>query len=243
MSDEPEVTQDLPEGETVAETPAIIEAPATGTEQTPEVPEITGSEAEKPKQEPWFQKRINTVTREKYEAERRAQAAEQALAELRSGKPEQTDAPTAPADVDRLVNERAQEIVRTTQFNDKCNEVYSSGKAEFSDFDDTLGNFRMLGGLPQPLLEAVTQLPDAHKVLYALGQNMDEAERIVSLPPVPMALALAKLSMSQPKAKPVSNAPPPIRPIDGAPKGQLDPDDMSTDEWIKWREGELKRSA
>lgn len=242
MSDESEVTQDLPEGETV-ETPANIEAPATGTEQTPEQPETPESEPERPKQEPWFQKRINTVTREKYEAERRAEAAERTLAELRAGKPDQVDAPPAPADVDRQINERAQEIVRKNQFDDRCNEAYSSGKAEFSDFDATLGNFRLLGEASQPLIEAVIQLPDAHKVLYALGQDMDEAERISSLPPVPMAVALAKLSMSQPKAKPVSNAPPPIRPIDGAPKGQIDPDDMSTDEWVKWREAELKSSA
>jgi hypothetical protein len=101
----------------------------------------------------------------------------------------------------------------------------------------------MLGGLTPALLEAVTQLPDAHKVLHQLGQNMDEAARILSLPPVPMAVALARLSQSPAKAKPVSNAPPPIKPIDGAPTGSKDPEDMDMDEWIKWREGELKKQA
>jgi hypothetical protein len=89
-------------------------------------------------------------------------------------------------------------------------------------------------------LEAVTQLPDAHKVLHHLGSNMDEAARILSLAPVPMALELAKLSQSAPKPKPVSKAPPPIKPIDGQPTGTKSPEDMSMEEWVEWREAQLK---
>jgi hypothetical protein len=232
MSEDTGVTQDLPEGEAVDET-ATDNAPATVTEQATEEPESTPDE---PKRKPWFQERIDQLTREKYDERRAREAVEKTLADYNAGRTDDT----VPKDVDRLVAQRAQEIVRETAFNDKCNEVYSSGKSEFSDFDDTLGNFRMLGGLTPDLIEAVTQLPDAHKVLYALGQNMDEAARVLSLPPVPMAMALARLSMSGPKSKPVSNAPPPIRPIDGTPRGQVDPQDMSIEEWMKWREDQLK---
>jgi hypothetical protein len=229
-----EVTQGLPEGETVVETPAIENAPATGTEQAPEQPV---EEDPKPRHKPWFQERIDQVTREKYEEKRRADALEATLAEIRKADP---DKPIQAGEIDRLAAARVDEMLKARQFDDKCNEVYSSGKTEFQDFDDTIANFRMLGGLPVPVLEAVNQLPDAHKVLYALGQDMDEAARILSLAPVPMAVALAKLSMSPAKAKPVSNAPPPIRTIDASPRGEKSPEDMTTAEWIKWREDSLK---
>lgn len=237
MSEEIEVTQASPEGETVPETPAIEQAPETGTEQTPEEQE---EEAPKTKHKPWFQERIDQLTREKYDAIRAREAVEARLTEALANP---DAAPTKTPDVDALAAEKAAEIVRTREFNAKCDDIYSSGKSEFDDFDDTLGNFKMLGGLTQPLLEAVTQLPDAHKVLHQLGQNMDEAARILALPPVPMALALAKLSQSAPKAKPVSKAPPPIKPIDSAPTGTKSPEDMSMDEWIEWREKDLAKRS
>lgn len=239
MSDEPEVTQGLPEGEAVVETPAIEEAPETGTEQTPEE-QVTEDDPPKPKHKPWFQVRIDELTRDKYDERRRAEALEAEVAKYRDLTPPEN---RPPADIDRLATQKAQEIVRQNEFNAKCNEVYSSGNSEFSDFDEKLGNFRLLGGLPAPVLEAVTQLPDAHKVLHALGSDMDEAARIFNLAPVPMAVALAKLSASPAKAKPVSSAPPPIRPIDGAPKGEPDPDKMDTDAWMKWREDQLKKQS
>lgn len=235
MSDETEVPTGLPEGETVAEQPATENAPETGTEQTPEQQE---EEAPKPKHKPWFQERIDQLTREKHDERRAREALEQTIAEMRTADP---NAPKPPADLDRMVSERAAEIAETKAFNAKCDDIYSSGAAEFQDFDDVLANFRMLGGLSKPLLDAVTQLPDAHKVLHSLGQNMDEASRILNLPPVPMALELAKLSISPAKTKPVSNAPTPVRPIDGAPKGQKSPDDMSISEWMEWREAHLAK--
>lgn len=231
MSDNMEGTQPLPDGEAVPATPATQEAPETGTEQTPES-EADKQEEQRPKHKPWFQERIDQLTREKYDERRRAESLEAMLESLRKGEANDNP-PKPPVNIDEEVNKR----LAARQFDDKCNEVYSSGKSEFGDFDDTLGNFRMLGGLQQPFLEAVTQLPDAHRVLYALGSDMDNAARIMSLPPVPMAIELAKLASKPVSAKPVSNAPKPIRPIDGAPKGNPDPSKMTMDEWIKWREG------
>lgn len=236
MSTEGELegTQSLPEGETVLTT-ETNEAPETVTEQAPEE---KAEEAPQPKHKPWFQERIDQLTREKYDERRKTEALEATLADLRKADP---DKPIQTGDIERLAAAKVDEMIKARQFDDKCNEVYSSGKTDFSDFDDTIANFRMLGGLPVPVLEAVNQLPDAHKVLYALGQDMDEAARILNLAPVPMAVALAKLSMSPVKAKPVSNAPPPIRPIDGNTRGgESDPEKMSMNDWMKWREDQLK---
>ena len=237
MNDDTEATQGLPEGETVVEAPAIEDAPETGTEQT-EQPE---DEAPKPKGKPWFQERIDQLTREKYDERRRAEAAEAFAEKLSKGETEQ--APTPP-DVDRLVEQRAAQLAQANQFNAKCDTIYSSGAGEFGqEWDSTLANFGMLGGLNQPFLEAVTQLPDAHKVLHALGTDMDAAARIMSLPPIPMAMELAKLSNRPARTKPVSNAPPPISPLDGRGSVGFDPETSDTGAWIKWREDQVKAKS
>lgn len=222
----------LPEGEAVVDTPADDDAPETGKEQAPD--EAEQKQSEEPKRRPWFQERIDQLTREKYEERRQRESVEARLADTLAD-PEKARANPS-VNIEAEVNAR----LAARQFDDKCNEVYSSGKSEYNDFDTTLQNFTMLGGLPQPLLEAVTQLPDAHKVLYALGQNMDETARILSLAPIPMAMALARLSASPTKARPVSNAPPPIKPITGSSRSVSDPEDMNTEEWMKWRETQLK---
>lgn len=230
MSDGTEATQGLPDGEAVVETPEVTTPPEPGTE-------AQGQEEEtpKPKPKPWFQERIDQVTREKYEAQRRAEAAEALVERLSKG--DKAEAPP-PQDVDRLAEQKAAELVQQREFNAKCDTIYSSGSSEFGpEWDTTLGNFRMLGGFNPTFLEAVTELPDAHKVLHQLGSDMDSAARIMSLPPVKMAMELAKLTNRTAKPAPVSKAPPPITPLDGAGSpGGGEPDASDPVKWIKWRE-------
>ena len=231
--------QDLPEGETAHDESETNTAPDTDTEQSDDAETQAELEPEpKPKHKPWFQQRIDEQTRKIYDGIRRNEALEAELSQYRRANPD-------PArDADQEVQARAEKIVAQRQFDDKCNNVYSSGANEFADFDEKLGQFRQLGGLPQSVLEAVAELPDAHKVLHALGSNMEEAARIFSLAPMPMAVALAKLSAAPAKGRPVSNAPPPIKPITGMPKAaEADPDKMSMEDWYKWREAQVKNGA
>jgi len=226
MSEEPEVPQDLPEGEPVSEEGAQPEVQETPAEQ----PEVTPEEPEKPKHKPWFQARIDELTREKHDERRAREALETKLRQMEALTPEESQPGIDPDAVKR----EAEALVQRQQFDQRCNDVYSSGAKDFPDFDEKLGQFRHLGGLPQPFLDAVTQLPDAHKVLHALGSDLDQAAHIMSLPPVQMGLALARIS-SPSTARPISNAPPPIKPIDGSPRGEKSPDDMSFAEWEEWR--------
>jgi hypothetical protein len=228
MSEELEAPQGLPEGEPVSEEGAQPEVQETPTEQ----PEETPGEPEKPKHKPWFQARIDELTREKHDERRAREALEERLRKLEQLEP----AETPPVQTEEQIRKAAAEIVAAEKFNQRCNDVYSSGAKDFTDFDEKLGNFRQLGGLPQPFLEAVTELPDAHKVLHALGSDLDQAAHIMSLPPVQMGIALAKLASPTAAARPVSSAPPPIKPIDGTPRGEKNPDDMSIEEWNEWRE-------
>jgi hypothetical protein len=229
MSEELEAPQGLPEGEAVSEEAAQPEVQETATEQ----PEVT-EEPEKPKHKPWFQARIDELTREKHDERRAREALEQKLRQYEELTPSEKPQGVSQEDIKR----EAAALVAKERFDQRCNDVYSSGAKDFPDFDEKLGQFRHLGGLPPAFLEAVTELPDAHKVLHALGSDLDQAAHIINLPPVQMGLALAKLSTT-PAARPVSSAPPPIKPIDGTPRGEKSPDDMSLSEWMEWREKQV----
>jgi hypothetical protein len=80
-------------------------------------------------------------------------------------------------------------------------------------------------------------MEDAHKVIYALGKNPEEASRILALSPVQQGRELERLALKagQPATKAVSKAPAPITPVDGSTTVEKDPSKMSTDEWMKWR--------
>jgi hypothetical protein len=204
-------------------------------EQTQETPE------EKAKKEPWFQKRIGELTREKYEAKRAADEARQQaeqyrtyLAQIQQGQQPQQHQPEV--DVRTLAQQEAARMVAEQRFNESCNKVYSVGKSELPDFDRSVANLQMVG-VNREFLELATTSDAGHKLIHHLGNDLDEAARILALPPVQMARELTKLEykLSQPPApKPVSNAPEPIKPIGAggvAPNGLSD--ELPIDEWMR----------
>lgn len=82
------------------------------------------------------------------------------------------------------------------------------------------------------------------EILYFLGKNPSEAQRISSLTPVQAALEIgrleAKLSLPQPRT--VTKAPPPINPLSGGSGSVVtDPDKMTQGEWMKWREDQIRK--
>lgn len=190
------------------------------------------------KREPWFQKRIGELTREKYEARRAADQAAQEAAELRrqiaSGQQSEHQE-QQPTDVKALARQEAQKMVAEERFNDACNKVYDAGAAEFPDFDNAVKNLQMVGS-SREFLDLVTSTDAGHKLLHHLGSDLDEAARILALPPIQMARELTKLEMklSAPVTKPVSKAPAPIKPIGsgGSTSSGLS-DDLPIDEWMR----------
>ncbi|MGE5650940.1 MAG: hypothetical protein ACM34A_12155 [Bacillota bacterium] len=194
---------------------------------------------EKAKKEPWFQKRIGELTREKYEAKRAAEEAKQQaeqyrqyLAQLQQGEqpPQQPE-----VDVRTLAQQEAAKMLAEQRFNESCNKVYAAGKTEFPDFDQAVANLQMVG-VNRDFLELTTTSDAGAKLLHHLGTDLDEAARILALHPVQMARELTKLEfkLSQPQAKPVSKAPAPIKPIGtgGVTESGLS-DDLPIDEWMR----------
>ena len=203
-----------------------------------EVKSDTPAEPEKPAKEPWFQKRIAELTREAAEAQRRAQVAESKITPASAAAAE-----NAAPDIDKLIDQRAAAKAEQWAFNLQCNQLHAAGVAEFPDFDRVINTFKALGGLPVPLVEGALETGNAHKVLYALGKDPDEAQRIMSLSPARMGAALAKISAAPlPAPLPpiaVSKASAPVRPVSGGVVTADDPDKMSMTDWVKWRERQI----
>lgn len=240
-----------------AATPAEQEKPAEQV-QTVETnsTEATTEQTEKPaepqenkeKKEPWFQKRIGELTREKYEARRAAEEAQREaqqirehLTQLQQGQqPDQRQ--LTQADIDRLADERAIQKLAERRLQESVDKVWTTGTTEFPDFGQAVDNLQLLGA-SRDFVELVTSFDASHKLIHHLGSNFEEADRILKLPAVQQARELTKLEMklSQPVAKPVSNAPAPISPIAGAKGGSKDPSEMTDAEFAAWRRSQIAK--
>lgn len=218
------------------------------TEQTQEQEKSQEAQEEKAKKEPWFQKRIGELTREKYEAKRAAEEARQQaeqyrqyLAQVQQGDTSEQAKPVQ--DVMTLAQQEAARMVAEQRFNESCNKVYETGAKEFQNFDEAVRNLQMVG-VNREFLELATTSDAGAKLIHHLGTDLDEAARILALPPVQMARELTRLEYKlnqPPPPKPVSRAPAPISPIGSG--GVTDSgvrDDLPMDEWLARRHKQLR---
>lgn len=239
--------------------PPVVDGEATEVVNQPTV-EDPPAQSSDSNPKPWVARRIDDLTRQRYDAQRRAEAAEQEANRLRQelarrgARPPVTapasDPPEVPSNneppVDnRAIEQRAQELIKIREFNERCDVVYRAGKTEHSDFDAVLETFNSLGGLQPHVIEAVLEADqgNAHKILYDLGKDPDTAYRLLNeTNPFRLAREVIKLSQkyqAPPKPAPLSKAPPPpsggVR--SGAPAApEVDPDKMTTAQWMEWRQ-------
>lgn len=222
-----------------------VSSPESTTEQ-PQVETPEPTPEEKAKKEPWFQKRIGELTRDKYEAKRYADQAAAEAAQLREqlARVQQGEQVQPNAIPETVIQQEARRLLAEQTFNESCNKVYAAGKAEFPDFDAALSNLQMVG-VNRGFLEFTAASDAGAKLIHHLGKDLDEAARISALPPVLMARELTKLEikLGQPQAKPVSKAPAPITPIAGMSGGSKDPSDMTDAEFAKWRREQISKRS
>jgi hypothetical protein len=259
-------TQGEPEGETVLdpgnEAPEpeqeteLAEQPEGGEQpETPEEPKPEEQPKPEKKKTPWELRRINEETNKRREAEKRLAEAEAELKRLRAPKPVETSEEPERLDVeairaqerDRIRLEEAGKI-EAERFNAACNQTYEKGVAAFgADFDNATATLsQALGDEMQKrpeFLQAITELDNGHQVYYELSRNPEEAERLLRMPPVKMALEIAKMSanVTKPAPKPISKAPAPVAPVGGAAKPTIRlEDDIPMDQWADKYLRELK---
>ena len=159
------------------------------------------------------------------------------------------------ADVDRLAEQRARELSVIHDFNRRCDEIALAGRQTFGEavFNGQIANLQKIIDQDDPvsvqnynsLLMAAIETGEGVKLLHQLGSDLDEAQRIMGLPPTRMAVELTKKAMGP--ASEVSGAPRPLVPVGGrgASHEAISPDDpdradhLGTTEWMRRREAQL----
>lgn len=210
------------------------------------------SKAEGPKPVDWRERRLGEVSEQKRALEDQLAAARKELEGLKSKAPEPEGQKSEAKYTEAEVLKRAAELAKTQaaeqRFTDKCNDVYAKGQEKFPDFQSTLASYAQLGGLQRPFVEAVLQAGDkAPEILHALGKDLNEASRVMSLPAIEQAFEIAKMAgalSAKPQVAPAqtSGAPAPVKPkVGGAARSEPDvyDDTLSTKDWIALRNKEL----
>jgi len=242
-----------------------LEAPGR---QEPEPPETTppaeepspapaDDGAEAPKQEglpPEVQKRIDRLNWEKYEAQR--QRDEMRAEYQRWAQQQQQAAQPANSEYERGRRE-AQDARVAETFNQACNSLFSRGLEEYGqEMGEARDRLNAVGWGNRPdALAAVTQLPDGHRVYRELSRDLDRAARVLSLPPMAMAMELTRMSstpegdalreITTDRQVPVSKVPEPVSRIGGHSRPAerpLDHPQTSMAEFIRRRDALERRS-
>ncbi|QDX22553.1 hypothetical protein FP568_15680 [Pandoraea pnomenusa] len=219
------------------------------------------TKANDPPKRDWVQARINELTRKRHEeverANARAQAAEAELTRLRQA---QTD-PNAsqsqesqPISAHELAEVLANQRLEKIRFDERCNNLVNQGKQELGEkFEEAMSNLGSLGAffeqdartgqqIPTSFTQALLESEKAPAILAHLGQNKQEAARILSLTPMQQAREIGRIEaqLATPKPPPVSSAPAPVTPVGSgasAVDGPSDKDDDAT--WLKKRNEQL----
>lgn len=263
MADEAPVAQTLEDLTGSGGTPPAPEGSgdqAAGAEGTPPSPAPAA-----PAQNMVPQSRLDALTADKWNAIRRAEAAEAEAALLRESVaraqqaaagdpavlPPQVPSPgTAPRTYTQdEVQREAQVLAANQEYLRRCQSIASQGRTAHPDFDTAITNLNRFGPLPQHIVEAAEEAGDPAEVLYALGQDMQEMDRIFSAgSPMKQAAAVVRYGAKIAAAKRAgaaeatrpSGAPAPIDPATGG-RGpsrvpSLEDPDLPMAEWIKLRE-------
>lgn len=248
-----------------AAAPAPVETPSEATADQPapaengtEPDDAGADEGEPPKRVPWFQKRIDEVTRQKYDAQREA-AYWRGLAEAGKPQPQQHSAPAdQPPREDEFASyeeyERAridyavEQRLQTVRELDKREASARSFGERVEKVRDKLPDFDLYVGDPTlpitPLMAEVIRESDVGpEVAYHLGKNRSECQRIAALPQHRQAAELgrieATLSISAQKPSPAPSPrptpPAPPQTVAGIAAGVgKTPEEMSMAEYMDW---------
>ena len=229
---------------------ATGEAPAAASEPPATAPAAASD------QPGWKDRRIGQLTARNAELARK-------LAEKNS-----TSAPAQPdptADFEARVAAKAAEtadaLVAVRTFNEKCNEAVDKGRTDFgtAEFNASINGLVQLVDSSDPaslanyqdFLESALETGAAPSLIFELGKDLNEAERILALPPKRRAIELARKAEAVAKPTEPSSAPKPIRVIDAhggrhdtyKPSDPVHADNLSTAEWMARRNAEVASQA
>ena len=232
----------------VVETVIIPDPPAEDPviEPVADPVEAAAPEPEKAKNKPWFQTRIDELTRQKHEEKREKDDLKARLALIEASQqadPEAAPKPTfTEAAFQNAVRAEAQRLAFQESVKARTNSWLQAGNKEYGadSFTEMCNMVANIGAGDSPdFMALVTDpdvIPDGHKVIAAMKENPEEAQRILAMPPVKMAAALTRFaSTAKAPEKPISNAPRPITTIGGTAKSSAPADNEDIKAWMAKR--------
>lgn len=260
MSDE-EIVQEAAPEEPVQEVNADtdvqteVEAAAEPDAEQVAVEESATSdeEAEKPRRKRGAEARIQELVAKQHEAERENER-------LRSQLEGNTGAPTVDQfdDYEDYLSARVRFDVRQEQLKEAAaqqqaveqeiaqqrvmafQEKVDSAKQEYPDFEAVAFSPEVTPYITQSVGQAVMSTERSADVAYWLGKHPQTAAELARMSPIEAALEIGRIEAALPTPRKVSAAPEPIKPVTGGHDGgQIDPQDMSTEQWIAWRRKQL----
>lgn len=231
----------------------IAPAPEPGTEK---------DDKSEPKKNGGWQKRIDKLTARNYELEKELQEARvkkdpPAAAPEPPGKPQletyKTREEWEEAVMDwkieqRVAKEReesvqAEENARTAEIFQAHNQRISEARGKYDDFEEVVKSAKVDFSRDAGL--AIFELENGPDVMYHLATHQDELKELAKMSPIRQIAKLGVISQSlsgsgSPSAvKPATKVPPPIEPVGASgATSTVDPDSLSTDEYVRMRNKE-----
>lgn len=229
--------------ETAQTTPEVAEPESNDEPQAPQEESKDDSEHRR------TQRRIDRLTKARYQAQAEAQQLRAQLEQLRQAQQPADEEPPQikPEDIERIALERAEQIAAGKALQSKVDSVLSAGQ-KIKDFDSLCNTVNeevsfYENGKPSQFLEAVLDSDKPHELLAYLGRNPDLAADLQGLSPAQLGRKLAAIEaeMSKPKEPQPSKAPKPLQPVKSGGGGSGEPDPKDTAAWIAWRNRQPRR--
>ena len=144
--------------------------------------------------------------------------------------------------------ERAQKE-RDAKLKDEYEQKTKSFQQKINEFSKTVDDFDEViedAAVSFPVEEAIRSSDIGPQLMYELGKDRDLLDKLNKLDPISAYREIGKLEAKlakeseKPKQKTITKAPAPINPIGSksSSKAIKNPEDMSFDEFKKWRRGE-----
>lgn len=223
----------------------------------PEVAEVVETEERPAEQVDWKDRELKRKHAQIKERDRQLAEQAQKIADLEAlaNRPaDGTEETVKPARQPQLSESEIERRVQLKYEQDKYDQdlvtINDAGIKNYGkEWDTALGNLATMGNVETQTMNAIRATDDPAKVLYELGKNPAEYQRIMELAPARQANEFAKLALKQAPKKTVSAAPEPVETIRtrATPSDAMPPDNATDDEWYAaWnarQEAKRKKSA
>jgi len=243
--------------------PIEAETVETEVESESAPKEVEAKEAEKEHDESSLpegvKKRIDKVTRQKYEAIAESNRLKAEIEQLRAQIAPKQEAPdisqfeTLDDYVEAVAEYKLNQKTQTAQ-SQQAQQTQAQAIAQdwvakvdkvrsvAPDFDAVFNNVASIEFAPMAL-EAVAQHPKGAEIAYMLGKDVGEAYRIAALPPSQQLMAIGEIAAKTnvPKPKAVSTAPAPVKPVGSSSGGKKSINEMSDKEYNEFRANQIKQ--